>query len=281
MKDTMKLPDELPLGKQVAAADGYDKNLLVAIPRKLTRDVLGINNDQLPFYGEDIWQAFELSWLNQRGKPVVAVGRFSIPCDSWAIVESKSLKLYLNALNQTHFESVAALSACIQQDLSDLLQTDVNLDIQVLNASLPKSFQPAVIKGSCLDGLDIQVNDYQVNPGLLSLDESRGEVRETLYTHLLRSLCPVTSQPDWGSVVIDYTGMAIDHKSLLAYLISYRQHQEFHEQCIERIFMDLLRFIACKELTVQGFYLRRGGLDINPVRSTLPQAVKTLRLLRQ
>lgn len=284
------LPDNVPLGKQVAASDTYDKSLLVPIARKLTRDNLGIG-EQLPFVGEDIWQAFELSWLNAKGKPCVAVAKFYIPCSSWAIVESKSFKLYLNSFNQTRFDDRQALQRCLEADLSELLKTPILIELSELDAAT--GFVPQTLPGVKLDDLDIEIKDYQVNAELLLVDlheggeeaqeskEERKEVSEVVYSHLLRSLCPVTGQPDWGSVLIEYTGPKINHQALLAYIISFRQHQEFHEQCIERLFIDLMRYAKCKQLTIQGFYVRRGGLDINPMRSSHQDKARAIRLLRQ
>lgn len=274
----MTAPEHSPLGKQSAYEDSYNPSLLYPIPRQGKRDEIGISGD-LPFQGVDIWNAYELSWLNLRGKPVVALAEFSIPADSPNIVESKSFKLYLNTFNQTRFGSLQA----VQDQLSEDLSATVGAHVGVTVVELGQIGHRADIQqwdAHCIDDLDIDVTHYQTMPSLLAAGGE--EVQERLCSHLLKSNCLVTGQPDWGSVVIDYRGPRIDRESLLAYLISFRQHNEFHEQCVERIFVDLMAQCDCRELTVYARYVRRGGLDINPFRSSVAGArPRNERLVRQ
>ncbi len=267
----------LSLGKTVEYIDQYSPELLYSIGRQEARDSLGIAVDCLPFTGVDIWNAYELSWLNAKGKPEVACAEFRFPCESEAIIESKSFKLYLNSLNQTHFNSIGQLQAILAGDLSHKVGALVDVSITDLE------HQGGAIKtlsGQSLDQQDIEINSYQPEPSLLTADPAK-RVDECLYSHLLRSLCPVTGQPDWGSVVIEYRGPQISHEGLLKYLIGYRSHQAFHEQCVEQIFMDIMARCGPSRLSVYARYVRRGGLDINPYRSTEPYTAGNLRLQRQ
>ena len=266
---------EISLGKEVAYIDTYTPDLLFPIPRQQSRDSLGIAADQLPFTGIDIWNAYELSWLNPKGKPQVACAQFRFPCESAAIIESKSFKLYLNSLNQTAFTDRAELQAQIAKDLSNCVGATVQVFIHDVDAG--NTFSQ--LQGLCLDDIDISISHYTPDPDLLR--NAGQKVEETLYSHLLRSLCPVTAQPDWASVEIAYTGSSIDHAGLLQYLIGYRQHQEFHEQCVERIFSDISLRCQPEQLSVRAFYTRRGGLDINPTRSTRTLVPVNIRLNRQ
>lgn len=268
-----------PLGKSSEYIATYTPSLLFPIPRAAKWAELGLTADTLPYKGVDFWNCFELSWLLPSGKPVVAIGEFSIPADSPNIIESKSFKLYLNSLNQTPFASVEALEACLVQDLSAAAGKSVGVRVRRLQdveregvVSLP---------GVCIDELDVTVNSYDhPQPELLRCDTSQ-MVEESVHSHLLKSNCPVTSQPDWGSVCVQYRGAALDHGSLLAYLVSFRQHSDFHEQCVERIFMDLQALLKPEKLTVFARYVRRGGLDINPYRSTQEGTFENGRLVRQ
>ncbi|WP_296247277.1 NADPH-dependent 7-cyano-7-deazaguanine reductase QueF [Pseudomonas sp. UBA4194] len=268
-----------PLGKSSEYIATYTPSLLFPIPRAAKWAELGLTADTLPYKGVDFWNCFELSWLLPSGKPVVAIGEFSIPADSPNIIESKSFKLYLNSLNQTPFPSVEALEACLVQDLSAAAGKAVGVRVRRLQdveregvVSLP---------GVCIDELDVTVNSYDhPQPELLRCDTSQ-VVEESVHSHLLKSNCPVTSQPDWGSVCVQYRGAALDHGSLLAYLVSFRQHSDFHEQCVERIFMDLQALLKPEKLTVFARYVRRGGLDINPYRSTQEGTFENGRLVRQ
>ncbi|MDP1574689.1 MAG: NADPH-dependent 7-cyano-7-deazaguanine reductase QueF [Coxiellaceae bacterium] len=264
-----------PLGKKSAYIDHYDASLLFPIPRKIKRDEIAISQP-LPFYGFDLWNAYEISWLNPKGKPVVALAEIIFPANSDNLIESKSLKLYLNSFNQTHFENAASVKTTIEKDLSSA----VNAIVLVNLFSVDSPIEIGNLQGICLDDLDINVDTYSPTPSLLSTENSF--VTEILHSHLLKSNCLVTFQPDWGSIQIDYTGKKINHGNLLRYLISFRQHNEFHEQCVERIFMDILKQCQPTELTVFAQYTRRGGLDINPYRSTKKDmSAKKIRLSRQ
>lgn len=259
-----------PLGKAVTYRDTYAPELLFPISRQLKRDEIGVAAGALPFIGQDIWNAYELSWLDARGKPWVAIGCFRVPADSPNLIESKSLKLYLNSLNQTHFADVQAVQTCLQRDLSNACGAPVLVELSLLAERPCREF--AYPQGTLLDTLDIEVDTYTLQPGFLQVDEAAGIVEETLHSHLLKSNCLVTGQPDWGMVVIHYRGRRIDHAGLLRYIISFRSHNEFHEQCVERIFCDVLRYCQPEALTVYARYTRRGGLDINPYRSNEPLA---------
>ncbi|MBA4707917.1 NADPH-dependent 7-cyano-7-deazaguanine reductase QueF [Aquitalea aquatica] len=257
-------PDQSPLGKTVSYQDQYDASLLFPIPRKMKRDEIGVNEQALPFAGVDIWTGFELSWLNARGKPQVGIATFLIPADSPNLIESKSFKLYLNSYNQTRIASLAELQAQLALDLSNAAGGAVSVSVQ-----LPQDFAAeriAELAGDYIDALDIAVDNYAPCPEILRADNSH-IVSETLCSNLLKSNCLVTGQPDWGSLQIRYTGPKLDREALLRYLIGFRQHNEFHEQCVERIFTDILRACAPQQLTVYARYTRRGGLDINPWRS--------------
>lgn len=268
-----------PLGKASEYVSTYTPSLLFPIPRTAKWAELGVTAQSLPWQGVDYWNCFELSWLLASGKPVVAIGEFAIPCDSPNIIESKSFKLYLNSLNQTVFASTQALQACLEKDLSAAAGKPVGVRIRSL---AEVSAQGVVsLPGECIDDLDVSISNYeQPQPELLQCDAGR-VVEETLHSHLLKSNCPVTGQPDWGSVTVQYKGPALDRASLLTYLISFRQHADFHEQCVERIYLDLKRLLQPQSLTVYARYVRRGGLDINPYRSTAPVELDNLRLVRQ
>lgn len=254
------------LGQQTEYKDSYDASLLFPIARKLNRDDLNIDESALPFKGEDTWTGYELSWLNQKGKPVVAVAEFIFPATSSHIIESKSFKLYLNSFNQTKFDSMARVQQILTSDLSKAANCDVV--VKLFNADDFDCLMPTPFTGTYLDDLDIEVSEYDLNTELLKADASNEIVTETLYSHLLKSNCLITSQPDWASVVIRYTGKKICHESLLKYLISFRNHNEFHEQCVERLFCDIQNKFSMTQLEVFARYTRRGGLDINPYRST-------------
>jgi 7-cyano-7-deazaguanine reductase len=268
-----------PLGKSSEYIATYTPSLLFPIPRAAKWAELGLSADTLPYQGVDFWNCFELSWLLPSGKPVVAIGEFSIPADSPNIIESKSFKLYLNSLNQTPFASVAELQGCLEKDLSAAAGKPVGVRVRRLDEVQADGV--ATLPGVCIDDLEISVSQYEhPQPELLRCDPSR-QVEESVHSHLLKSNCPVTSQPDWGSVAVSYKGAALDHASLLAYLVSFRQHSDFHEQCVERIFLDLQRLLKPESLTVYARYVRRGGLDINPYRSTEALQVGNTRLVRQ
>ena len=263
----MQHPAELsPLGKSSAYVATYSPEQLFPIPRAPKWAELGLTAETLPYGGVDIWNCYELSWLLPSGKPVVAIGEFSIPADSPNIIESKSFKLYLNSLNQSVFESRQALVDVMARDLSAAAGKPVGVRLRTLDEVAEEGI--AALDGLCIDDLDVTIEDYDSpRPELLRSDSGR-QIEERVYSHLLKSNCPVTGQPDWGTVVIEYRGAALDHGSLLAYLVSFRQHADFHEQCVERIFLDLQRVLRPDRLSVHARYVRRGGLDINPYRST-------------
>ncbi|WP_196157381.1 NADPH-dependent 7-cyano-7-deazaguanine reductase QueF [Reinekea sp. G2M2-21] len=274
----MTTPENSPLGKTSAYIDQYDASLLFPIARQEKRDELGIEK-KLPFHGVDIWNAYELSWLNDKGKPVVALAEFFIPASSPNLVESKSFKLYLNSFNQTRFQSVQQVQKLLENDLSVAAGASVKVTVVMLQQA-GSSADIQSIDAICIDELDVEISDYQTKPELLSTET--GVVHERLCSHLLKSNCLVTGQPDWGSVFMEYRGPKINRESLLKYLISFRQHNEFHEQCVERIFMDLKERCHCDELTVYARYVRRGGLDINPYRSDVADGIAdNTRLVRQ
>jgi 7-cyano-7-deazaguanine reductase len=268
-----------PLGKSSEYIATYTPSLLFPIPRTAKWAELGLTAETLPYQGVDFWNCYELSWLLPSGKPVVAIGEFSIPADSPNIIESKSFKLYLNSLNQTPYASEAELVATLEKDLSAAAGKPVGVRIRSLKDIEADGIVAA--PGVCVDDLDVTISSYdRPQPELLRCDESR-VVEEALHSHLLKSNCPVTSQPDWGSVAVEYRGCALDHASFLAYIVSFRQHSDFHEQCVERIFMDLQRLLKPEKLTVYARYVRRGGLDINPYRSTEKLTLENGRLARQ
>ncbi|NVD99598.1 NADPH-dependent 7-cyano-7-deazaguanine reductase QueF [Massilia sp. BJB1822] len=256
--------DQSPLGKNSAYRTDYAPELLFPIPRQGKRDELGLQGT-LPFFGVDLWNAYELSWLNMRGKPQVAVARITVPADSPNIIESKSFKLYLNSFNQTRLGGPEALKTLLQQDLSAAAGASVQVSLTMQEEF--GSLQMGELSGLLLDRLDIEVDNYAPQPEILKADFDEQPVEEVLVSHLLKSNCLVTGQPDWGSVQISYAGPQIDQESLLKYLIGFREHNEFHEQCVERIFTDILRHCRPQQLTVYARYTRRGGLDINPWRS--------------
>ena len=267
--------DLSPLGKNSAYRTDYAPELLFPIPRQGKRDELGLTGT-LPFFGVDIWNAYEISWLNQRGKPQVAIARITVPADSPNIVESKSFKLYLNSFNQTRLDSVVALKTLLQQDLSKAVGANVHISL-----TQPEEFGMITmgeLDGLLLDRLDIEVDHYSPDPSLLKAALDEEPVEEKLVSHLLKSNCLVTGQPDWASVQIHYAGPQIDQESLLRYLIGFREHNEFHEQCVERIFIDILRQCHPQQLAVYARYTRRGGLDINPWRSNFSSAQKPANL---
>ena len=285
------LPEQSPLGKASAYADRYDASLLFPIARATKREELGLKaHAPSPFFGADMWTAFELSWLNLRGKPQVALAHFTIPCESPNIIESKSFKLYLNSFNNSQFPDAEAVLAHLRADVNEAVWRGVTVQSSVgVRLIGPELFDREPIyelDGLNLDRLDIECNRYTPAPDLLKTVDvqgsAQGPVSEVLVSNLLKSNCLVTGQPDWGSVQISYTGAAIDQEGLLQYLVSFRNHNEFHEQCVERIFMDI--WTRCKplKLTVYARYTRRGGLDINPFRTSHPQALPgNTRMARQ
>lgn len=268
------------LGKQSHYPALYDASVLFAIEREVKWSELGLKNSNLPWQGQDIWTAYELSWLLPAGKPVVAMAEIRVPADSPNIIESKSFKLYLNSFNQSCFADAAEVSAIMRRDLSAIAGADVS--VRILEVAEAAKEGLSQLPGACIDDLDVAVSTYAgADPALLAaVPEAHHE--QQLHSHLLRSLCPVTRQPDWGSVAVEYSGeRRLQPETFLQYLVSFREHEDFHEQCVERIFLDLYRLLEPDSLSVQARYLRRGGLDINPCRSTHERSWDNLRLARQ
>ena len=268
------------LGQVSNYSPHYNPERLFAIPRAAQRSEIGIDPNKLPFYGFDYWNHYEVSWLNEKGKPMVAVAEIVYDCTTPYLVESKSLKLYVNSFNNTPFKSMDAVRQTIEHDLSTCVKGEVSVRIMPLRAHELSHIQSAFY-GECIDEQDVSCSVYLVEPDYLTVEEEM--VEEQLYSDLLKSNCLVTHQPDWGSVQIVYKGLKINREGLLKYLVSFRDHNEFHEQCIERIFVDIMQHCNPKELSVYGRYTRRGGVDINPYRSTSktnPQRLNQ-RLVRQ
>lgn len=273
---------ESPLGRSTEYPASHDPSVLFPIPRADNRQRLGLGqaDASLPFRGYDLWRAYELSWLDMHGKPRIAMGEILVPADSPNMVESKSFKLYLNSLNQEHFETPEAVRERILEDLTPVIRARCLVQVY-----LPEEFQQLACEqpqGVSLDDLPVDIDVYHPDASLLRVDS--GDLREeTIYSNLFRSNCPVTEQPDWGTVFIRYKGPAIDHGSLLKYLVSYRRHNGFHEDCVEAIYADLMRVAKPERLSVAINFLRRGGLEINPVRSSHPLEMEfpAVRLARQ
>ncbi|SHM89407.1 NADPH-dependent 7-cyano-7-deazaguanine reductase QueF [Phytopseudomonas punonensis] len=275
----MNSVEHSPLGKSSEYIATYSPELLFPIPRATKWAELGLSAETLPYRGVDYWNCFELSWLLPSGKPVVAIGEFSVPADSPHIIESKSFKLYLNSLNQSVFASAQELISVLEKDLSATAGKPVGVRVRSLDEVAVEGM--AALPGLCVDELDVSISNYAApQPELLRCDPAI-IVEGSLHSHLLKSNCPVTGQPDWGSVAVQYKGAALEPASLLAYLVSFRQHADFHEQCVERIFLDLQKLLQPEYLTVYARYVRRGGLDINPYRTTLAEVPQNLRLVRQ
>jgi 7-cyano-7-deazaguanine reductase len=271
-------PEQSPLGKPSSYTEQYDASLLFPIARRNARDQIGIGAT-LPFFGTDIWNAYELSWLNTRGKPQIAIATFYVPADSPNIVESKSFKLYLGSFAHTQFDSIDTVRDTIKRDVSAACGSSVSLHLYP-----PAEFSKLGLdefEGTSLDRLDLDTDVYLPDASLLKAALDEAPVEETLFSNLLKSNCPVTGQPDWGSVQIHYVGPQIDHAGLLRYIISYRNHTGFHEQCVEKIFLDVMRMCQPVKLAVYARYTRRGGLDINPFRTNfnlpMPDNLRTAR----
>ncbi len=272
----MNTPEQSPLGKSSAYADQYDAGLLFSLPRADQRTLLGVQTSP-PFFGADLWTAFELSWLNPRGKPQVALAHITVPCETTHLIESKSFKLYLNSFNNTVFADATEVQNRMRRDISaavwhgGVMQASVGVKLV-----LPELFDREPLyemAGLSLDRLDVECTHYTPTPELLRTELEDQPVTEVLCSNLLKSNCLVTGQPDWGSVQISYSGMPINQEGLLQYLVSFRNHNEFHEHCVERIFMDIWTRCQPVKLVVYARYTRRGGLDINPFRTSHPQAL--------
>ena len=281
----MNTPEQSQLGKSSTYVDQYDAALLFPIARRPKRDEIGLTGT-LPFFGADLWTAYELSWLNPRGKPQLALARITVPAESTHIVESKSVKLYLNSFNNSVFADASAVQTRLREDLSAAIwQGEAVMSSVGVQLVLPQDFDKEPVHeldGLNLDRLDLECSHYQPAPELLTAQSNEAPVTETLTSQLLKSNCLVTGQPDWGSVRISYTGPQIDQAGLLQYIVSFRNHNEFHEQCVERIFMDIWRACKPSKLEVYSRYTRRGGVDINPWRTSHPMAAPVnIRTARQ
>ena len=278
----MDLKQSTKLGQSTEYPEHYDPALLTPIPRLSNREKLGISDD-LPFLGEDLWNGYELSWLNPKGKPVAAIGVFRIPANSPNIIESKSFKLYLNSFNQASYASLEDVQAVMARDLSAAVNAEVS--VQILSAAQWVDGSNDWEAAECLDGLDVTCTAYTPDTDLLKLaSDASGSaelVSEALCSHLLKSNCPVTGQPDWATVYIRYEGKPIDHAGLLQYIVSMRGHQDFHEHCVESIYMAIMARCQPEKLAVYARYTRRGGLDINPLRSNYPLEAANFKLARQ
>lgn len=270
--------DNLPLGKPTEYVSTYTPSLLQAIPRADLRAELRLVGEALPFRGVDVWNAYELSWLNLRGKPEFATARIHVPCNSANIMESKSLKLYLMSFSQTDFSSRAEVQRTIESDVSVAVRSPVIVQLLSLDQLMVQGL--GHLPGQCLDTLDTDVRHYEVEPELLRVESSQ-QVRESLFSHLFRTRCPATGQPDCGSIHVHYSGAKIEHVSLLRYIISYRNDMGFHEQAVERMFVDILHHCQPEMLTVQARFNRRGGIEINPFRSNQEDEGTQIRLPRQ
>lgn len=278
-KITISAPDDLSLGKQVDYEFEYNPSLLQGVPRSLSRDTLNLAGSGLPFDGIDTWTGYELSWLNLKGKPNVAILECHVPITSKNLIESKSFKLYLNSFNQTKFASAEDVQQVLQADLSACAGEPV--EVKLILPEQFSSLQFQEFTGTLLDNLDVEIDQYSPNTQYLTVSKNEAAVEETLVSHLLKSNCLITSQPDWASIQIRYKGNAIEHEGLLRYLISFRQHNEFHEQCVERIYNDIMQHCQPEKLTVCARYTRRGGLDINPFRSNFEAPYANHRQARQ
>lgn len=268
--------DHAPLGQEVAYPTTYDATLLFPIERAPNRMALGALPD---WAGADIWNAYELSWLNAKGKPIVATARFVIPQDSPRLVESKSFKLYLNSFNDERFDDNKEVGERMQKDLSALCGAPVQVEITLIADQAAEAYQP--LDGVNIDGIDVEIEAYTPSPELLQCVPDGPEVSETLVSDLLKSNCPVTGQPDWASVQIRYSGPQIDQAALLKYIVSLRRHDEFHEHCVEKMYCDIWRICKPSSLFVYARYTRRGGLDINPWRASQAVEVSQARTVRQ
>jgi 7-cyano-7-deazaguanine reductase len=269
---------QAPLGKQSRYIEQYDPSCLFAINRDSHREQLAISTP-LPFEGYDLWNAYELSWLNLQGKPQLAIAQCIIPCHSSHLIESKSFKLYLNSFNQSTFKDANQVQQQLKQDLSHMVHAPVDVRLQSMQEANTERLRqhPGF---HCIDHQELTIEE-KTTPQASLLQTSDTPATQKLYSDLLKSNCPVTGQPDWGSVYVDYHGPAIDEASLLRYIVAFRQHQAFHEHCVEQIFMDILRQCQAQRLCVFACYTRRGGLDINPLRTNTPCPPYTARLVRQ
>jgi len=271
------MTDDSPLGQQSEYVDKYSPELLFAVPRAESRATLGLGDD-LPFHGLDVWNAWELTWLASNGQPKVATIEIRIPAESPNIVESKSLKLYLNSFSMSRYGSGDEVRELISGDIGRC--AGIKVTVSLSKFSEAKDLRIGILPGNCIDNLDVACDSPKVNAQLLQSD-GIAIVSESLHSHVLRSLCPVTSQPDLGSLLVSYSGPKIDATSLLRYIVSFRTHNDFHEACVERMFLDIQEQCRPTELSVYARYQRRGGIDINPFRSNFESDAPNLRLWRQ
>ena len=273
----MSTPEHLsnsPLGKQTVQPTAYDPSVLFTVPRLSLREELGIRGS-MPFFGLDILNAYELSWLNLRGKPQIGIISITVSADSPNIVESKSLKLYLNSFNQSKLAGEEALLELLRADLSAAFGSPVQVNL--LGPDAFSKIRYAELEGRLLDRLDIEADEYNTsNTSFLETNIHEAPVEEWLVSHLLKTNCPATGQPDFASIQIHYVGYQINEEGLLKYLISLREHQAFHEQCTELVFMDILRTCKPNSLAVYARFTRRGGIDINPWRSNFSSGKRPL-----
>ena len=268
----------MPLGRQTDYPQVYTPSLLYPVPREDARRKSGILMDALPFKGEDLWTAYELSWLDERGRPQTTCARLTVPATSPNIVESKSLKLYLNSFAQTRFRQASEVASTLSGDLMVAFRAPVLVDLQPANQI---EMFTGTLPGHCLDSEPVDIEFYERNPRLLKVDGGGATVKDSVYTTAFRSLCPVTGQPDWATLALQYVGPQIDRGSLYQYTVSFRQHSGFHEATIEQIFKDLLDYCRCERLTVWARFQRRGGIDINPFRSNWDDSAPKFRLPAQ
>ena len=273
----MHFPHDSELGKPSAYPERYDRALLFPIARAPQREALGIG-DALPFHGVDVWNAYELSWLDARGKPEVAIAELRVPATTPHLVESKSLKLYLAGYHRERIADRTSLRERLQQDLSHA--TGGVVGVSLIEPARFAALGTDELAGESIDALPVAIESYGP-PDASLLRAGGGDVDETLVSNLLKSNCPVTGQPDWAGIAIAYAGPRIDREGLLRYLVSFREHADFHEHCVERIYVDLMRRCAPRRLSVYARYTRRGGLDINPWRSSDPGEPPNPRTARQ
>ncbi|MEM1432838.1 MAG: NADPH-dependent 7-cyano-7-deazaguanine reductase QueF [Pseudomonadota bacterium] len=269
---------DMPLGRETEYPQVYTPSLLYPINRDEARAAAGIAPDPLPFRGEDLWTAYELSWLDERGRPRMAVARITVPATSGNIVESKSLKLYLNSFAQTRFKQPSEVANTISGDLTLAFRAPVLVDL--LKAAQLEVFT-GTLPGACLDDEPVDIEFYERNPRLLKVHDGGATVKDSVYTQTFRSLCPVTGQPDWATLALQYVGPQIDRGSLSQYLVSFRQHSGFHEATVEQIFKDLMDYCRCERLSIWARFLRRGGVDINPFRTNWDDSGPKFRLPAQ
>ncbi|WP_165854997.1 NADPH-dependent 7-cyano-7-deazaguanine reductase QueF [Marinobacter sp. JSM 1782161] len=269
--------EHAPLGKSSEYPEHYAPELLFPVPRRDNRQGIGLEDGRWPWFGSDYWQAWEISWIRPNGVPAVAWAVIEVPAASPSIIESKSLKLYLNSLNQETFSDASQVTERIEQDLSSASGAAVHCRLHSVDEGATVPGRPAEYQ--LIDDEPIDVDGYEPCPE--RLQASGPVVTESLCSHLLKSNCPVTGQPDWGSLLIHYSGPKIDRAGLLAYVVGFRQKQDFHEHCVETVFTELMARCQPQSLTVSAHYTRRGGLDINPWRSTGPGQPECLRLVRQ